>query len=128
MELPAYLFKRNASLFVLQWPVPALPRHALSACLCLEPMPASPWLHLPLCPSIIMCARIIVPVAGTALQAAPPTFVFACVIDLVHFKGGAWDCIGQPATFLFLHREPDTAFGQPGSLLQEWPVGWHMAC
>ena len=56
------------------------PCHALSACLCLDPMPASPCvLHLPLYPSITMCPRIIAQVAGTALQAAPPTIVFACV-------------------------------------------------
>ena len=34
-----------------------LPCHASSACLCHHPMPASPCLRLPLCPSITMCAR-----------------------------------------------------------------------
>ena len=114
---------------VLQRPVPAL-----SACLCLDPMPATLVSCIcPCIPSITMCARFIAQVAGTALQAAPSTIVFACVHDHpVHFReepgtalgsrlppcpcvhcflcsiqGGAWDCIGQPATFLSLHREPD---------------------
>ena len=135
--------------------MPCLPASSLTPCLlalvCICPSP-----------SITMCARIIAQVAGTALQAAPLTIVFACVGDqplfckdcpagsyttgtalsspctvfassiqftsgrslglhwaagylpvlvftasCVQFKGEAWDCIGQPATFLSLHREPD---------------------
>ena len=44
--------------------------------------------------------------------------VLVFIASCVQFKGEAWDCIGQPATFLSLHREPETAFGQPGYPLQ----------
>jgi len=75
-----------------------------------------------------MCARIIAQVAKTVLQAAAhgdcidaaraPFCVCLRPYLLVHVKGEAWDCIGQPTTFLILHREPETAFGQPGYPLQ----------
>jgi len=85
------------------------------------------------------------PHTWTALVQPVHRFVFACVIHLVHVKGEAWDCIGQPATFLFISRgKPGTALGSRlpscscigsqrlhlGSLaiLFKWPVGWHMAC
>ena len=124
--------------------MPCLPASALTPCLLALVVAFAPV------PSITMCARIIAQVAGTALQAAPPTIVFACVsthpvfcrdcpagsctrglhwcspctvcVCLRHpaqFRGEAWDCIGQPATFFYsylhLFHEPETAFGQPGS-------------
>jgi len=88
----------------------ALVCHALSACLCLDPMPASPCLHRPI-PSITMCPRIIAQVAGTALQAAAHgdcieqpmhRFVFACISTIQYSEGTALqaaahgDCIEQP--------------------------------
>ena len=149
-----------------------MPRHALSACLCHNPLPATLVCVCPCVHSITMCTRIIAQVAKTALQAAAhgdcivaaraPFCVclrhpscschggslglhWAASYLLVHFKGKAWDCIGQPATFLFISRgKPGTALGSRlpscscigsqrlhlGSLstLFKWPVGWHMAC
>ena len=115
--------------------MPCLPASALTPCLL-----ALVFCSYPV-PSITMCNRI-TQVARTALQAAAhgdcigaaraPFCVCLRPFHPAHVKGEAWDCIGQPATFLcsFRHllHEPETAFGQPGSLLQEWPVGWHMAC
>ena len=100
------------------------PCHALSACLCLDPMPVSPWLHLPLCPSNTMCTRIIAQVAGTALQAVPPTIVFACVSAHSVFcrdcpagsrtRGLHW-C--RPCTICVCLRHPVHFSEEPGTAL-----------
>ena len=142
LHLPACLY--YSGLFQPCLAMPCLPASALTPCLL-----ALVSCICPCIPSITMCARMIAQVAGTALQAAPPTIVFACVgahsvfcrdcpagsrtrrlhwcspctvcvclCHPVHFRGEAWDCIGQPATFLSLHSEPETAFGQPGYPLQ----------
>ena len=51
--------------------------------------------------------------------------------SLRSFQGGGlglhWAAGHIPCSNLHLFHEPETAFGQPGSLLQEWPVGWRIA-
>ena len=74
----------------------ALPCHALFACLCHNPMPATLVCVCPCVHSITMCARIIAQAAGTALQAAPSTIVFACVhVHPVHHREEPGTALGS---------------------------------
>ena len=71
------------------WSVFAMPCicHALFACLCLDPMPASPLLHCPCVTISTMCARTIhlQCFARTALQAATPQGLHCAARALLFF-------------------------------------------
>jgi len=80
------------------------------------------------------------PHTGTALVQPVHRFVF-CIFHLlasmsIQFIAGRSQGLHWAAGYLpvlvftaHLHsfHEPETAFGQPGSLLHKWPVGWRIA-
>jgi len=105
--------------------------HRASCGDCPAGSPADHCVCLRRCPSSVLQGLPCRPAAhGDCIGAARAPVVFTT--QLRSFQGGGlglhWAAGHLLCPYLHLFHEPETAFGQPGSLLQEWPVGWHMAC